>query len=261
MKCTNCGYEQEQSFQYCPTCGAEAPAAGNPAAERILSALKDPLFLVICILSAASCIFSISNDGLPLIAILQTVFLWLTYAQSRKDIADAKHLRCISGTVYANYVILYVVAGLFVVVGMICAVAFGMLAGLPAFLNEAFSAFADGEEVLALFTSTFAGVTGWLLMIVFVLTAAVLVVLNIFTLRYVHRFAKSVYQSIETGVLKLDCANATRIWLFIAGGISALGILSSLAQGQMSAGLGNAVGGANAIISGILIGKYLPPEE
>ena len=88
-------------------------------ADQLLPALKDPLFLVVCILLSISCLLSLSAGSVPLIDILITVFLWLTYAQARKDIADAGHLRCVSGALYAQYVIVYVVAGLLLVVGVI----------------------------------------------------------------------------------------------------------------------------------------------
>lgn len=129
MKCANCGFESEQNYSVCPQC--QANTQSNPAAQKILCVLKDPLFLVICILMSISCAISLAADNLPLINILITVFLWLTYAQSRKEIADAKHLRFISGAVYANYVINYVIAGLVVILGVIFAVAFGLIASNP----------------------------------------------------------------------------------------------------------------------------------
>ena len=89
----------EAEITQCPNFESEEQivAPVQTVADRVLPALKDGIFLAICILMSASCLISLSMDSIPLINILATVFLWLTYAQSRKDIVDAKHLRCVSG--------------------------------------------------------------------------------------------------------------------------------------------------------------------
>lgn len=255
MKCTNCGFESEVDYPVCPQCQAQAQP--NFAAQKILGALKDPLFLIICILMSVSCLLSLSADNLPLIEILITVFLWLAYAQSCKGIADAKHLRCVSGALYANYVINYVVAGLVVVMGVIFAIAFSFIASDPSFLETLQSGFADVDydavaQMLAI-------IPGGLILFIFILIAAIVIVVNIFSLRYIHRFAKSVYQSIETGELELKHTSATKVWLFIIGGSSAVSCLS--ADGQLSTLASSAASAAICIISGLLIHKYLsePP--
>lgn len=263
MKCNDCGFEQAEGFSYCPKCGAgpqPVAVSQNPAAVAILAALKDKLFLVVCILMSASCILSLAADGLPLIAILSTVFLWLAYAQSRKDIADPKHLRCVSGTVYAEYVILNVVAVLVLVMGMIFAVAFGSLAGNLAFVDTLLEGFIEMDDSIAELAGIFSLVSGGVLMVIFTLAAVMIAVLNIFSLRYIHRFAKSVYQSIENGVLELKHVGAAQTWLFIFGGFSALSALGTLGEDPVTS-LGNSVHAAIFIISGLLIRKYLNPKQ
>ncbi len=264
MKCENCGYENEQGYSFCPNCGAEAQpqTLSRPsAADRLLCVLKDNLFLVICILMSASCILSLSVDSVPLINILITVFLWLTYAQSRKGIADAKHLRCVSGAVYAQYVITYVLAGLMLLVGAIFALAFGFLANDPDFLDTLLSGFVDTTEYYAMIAQGLASVSGGLILFAFALIAAIMVVINIFSLRYIHRFAKSVYQSIEAGALALKHTKATQICLYIIGGLSAASALSGFATNQLLAALNSATSAAITIIAGLLIRKYLSSEE
>ena len=88
-------------------------------------------------------------DSVPLIHILITVFLWLTYAQSRKDVADAEHLRCVSGAVYAQYVIVYVAAGLCLLAGVIFAVSFSFLTDHSEYIHTLLSGFStlDSEEL------------------------------------------------------------------------------------------------------------------
>ena len=60
MTCNSCGFVHTEDFSYCPNCGAPAPVSISPenvsaqpvntAAEKILKALRDPLFLVLSIL-------------------------------------------------------------------------------------------------------------------------------------------------------------------------------------------------------------------
>ena len=83
MKCSNCGYESQEDFIYCTNCGtavADAPAVSlNPVADKVLAVLKDRLFLVICILMSVSCVAALMCESIPIINILLTIFLWLTY--------------------------------------------------------------------------------------------------------------------------------------------------------------------------------------
>lgn len=263
MKCNECGYESEQGFSYCPSCGAgpqPAMVSQNVAAMTVLAALKDNLFLVLCILMSASCILSLAADSLPLISILTTVFLWLVYAQSRKDIADAKQLRNVSGTIYAQYVLNNVLAVILLVVGVIFALAFGILAENPDFTDYMGYIMEIDEDSLAI-AEILTAVSGGIIMVIFAIAAIVIAVINIFSIRYIHRFAKSVYQSIQTGVLELKHVGATRGWLIAFAVCSGISALSSLAVDGLAASLSSAIGCAICIIAVMLINKYLVSEK
>lgn len=262
MKCTQCGYEREENFPHCPQCGAPQETdliSPNPAAQKVLQVLKDPWFLIICILVSANCILSLSADGLPIISILMSVFLWLVYAQSRKDVADHTQLRNVSGTVYAQYVLTYVAAGLVLLAGVICMAAFNVLYADPYYINELLGEFIElDDNVYALFNM--AGVlSGSILMVIFAFAAIVVVVFNIFSLRYIHQFAKSVYQSIDTGVLELKYANAASIWLYVFGAISGVGALPIL-SGEFASGLASGANCAACILAGLLIRRHFLEE-
>ena len=264
MKCNNCGFENEQTFQYCPNCGAAVQLERTlqvSTTDGILLGLKDSLFLVICILMSGSCLLSFAGGGFNLIYVLITVFLWLTYAQSRKGIADPQHLRCISGTVYAQYVINYVMAGLLVVLGVICAAAFGIIAGNPAVLEEIFSEVIADTQAAAQLVQVLGAASGMIILGVCVIVAVIMVLWNVFSLRYIHRFAKSVYRSVQAQTLQIEKVKAAKIWLFILGGFDALSALSSLADGEPVVGMASACTCGAAIIAGLLIRKYLSTEE
>lgn len=265
MKCNNCGFENEWDLAYCPNCGAalqnEALVSPNIAATTVLAALKDNLFLVICILMSALNVLGFMIGSISVITILMTIFLWQTYAQSRKGIADPKCLRRISGTVYAGYVITYVVAGLFLVMGVLFAVVFGALAGQPEFADALLSNAGALDDMTTSIFTAFLSVGGSVILVIFALVAILVTVLNIFSMRYIHRFIKSVYQGIEAGELNLRYPNATQIWLFIFGGVTGLTALTALLSTEIATILYNAATCAIYILAGLLIRKYFDSEE
>lgn len=251
MKCTNCGFESEMDYPVCPQCQAQLQA--NPAAEKILGILKDSLFLAVCILMSAVCGLSFIAGSVPLINVLITIFLWLTYAQSKKGIADPKHLRCISGAVYANYVITYVLAGLVALMGVIFGAVFGMAFSDANMIDSIVSGLGDVD--VSLVTDLLSTLPGIIVTVAFILAAAIIIVLNVFSLRYIYRFAKSVYQSIEAGELELKHTGAAKIWLFIYGGFTVIAFLTNLG-GDLIPALCSAAEAAAAIIAGVLINKH-----
>ena len=190
MKCNKCGFEAAQGNTFCPQCGeqmAHNVAPHGTFTTQILAALKDPLFLVVCILMSVSCLMSLSAGSVPLINILITVFLWLTYAQSRNDIVDAKHLRCVSGALYAQYVISYVVAGLMLVMGVLFAVGFGIISGSAGnFWDMVLGELAQDESVLLLL-ELLPSISATIIIIACAIVSAIVVVVNVFITRYLHR--------------------------------------------------------------------------
>lgn len=277
MRCIRCGFESENTPRFCPNCGYELnptppswdngpgnptapPVPENPAADAILKVLRSNLFMVICILISVGAIMSMAaGGGVPLIQILLAVFLWLAYSQARKGAADAAHLRCVSGTVYAQYVITYVAAGLVALCGLIMAAAITMIADSPEMYNEILTGMQLDPEIEAIVDGFLTGMPGAAVMVIFLVIAILMVVFNIFSLRYIHRFAKSVYQSILGRRLALNNANVARTWLFVMGGFSALSALSALAEGTIAAGLSGGCTAAAGILAGILVGQLLTP--
>lgn len=252
-------YETGPSDSPCPDC-VESPQPPQ-ISQVILSALRDPLFLVVCILTSVSCLCSLSGSGLPLLDILTTVFLWLTYAKSRENIADANHLRCVSGVLYAKYIINYILASLVLFLGLILAVSYNVFSSL---LFDYMSSFTDVLAESGLGTSiltVLASLSGMLLLWICIVGCALLVLGNIFIVRYLHGFTKSVHLSLSSGTLALKHVSAAKIVLFIIGGFSALDCLGSLADGLQYSFISSGASAGAAIISGLLIQKYLSQEN
>ena len=269
MKCNKCGFESERDFEYCMNCGAASrdnnavpveAVSLNPAADRIMSALKDNGFLVLCILMSISCLMSLSG-GLPLINILLTIFLWLTYADAQKGFANEKHLQCVSGTVYASYIVTNVASIILIVCGVLLGVVLEMLAGTAEFVegfNEAISQYDLGEFVFSYedIPQAFMGLVGVLIGVVFAVIGAIAMVINILGMRKIHRFAKSVYQGIMCQNPNFENPRAAKNWLMVLGVLSAIGAVVSLLSEPVTA-IASGCEAAAAIIASVLIDKHL----
>lgn len=269
MKCNNCGFENQQNFDYCPNCGTKSEASQpivaetvslNPAADKIMCVLKDNLFLVLCILMSISCVLSLSG-GLPLINILLTIFLWLTYADAQKGFANEKHLQCVSGTVYASYVITNVTSIILIVCGILFGALVGMFAGTAEFaqgFNEAISQYDLGELVFSYedIPQALMGLVGVLIGVVFVLVGVIALVVNILGIKKIHSFAKSVYMGIMFQNSNFMNPRATKNWLMFFGICSAITAVFSLLSEPVAA-ITSGCDAAVAIIASSLINKYL----
>lgn len=260
MKCNEYGYESSEQFVYCPHCSAPTqgpPVSENTAATTVLAMLQDKLFLFLCIAVAASCILSISAGGLPLLHILITVFLWLAYADAQKGTVNTEHLRSVSGTVYAQYVINHVLAVLILVMGVLFAVLFHSVADLATVRQSLLEVIADFG--LAIDLNAILALSGTVVLIAFALVAVLIEVFNILSLGKIHRFLKSLYTGVRAGKLELKSLSGARVWLLILGICSGLGMLDMLTD--PFAALSSAASCATCILAWILIGKHLTDKN
>lgn len=263
MKCIYCSFENEQDFAYCPGCGAsQTPVISlNPAADKILCALKDKSFLAICILLSISCGLSIVEGSLPLINILMTIFLWITFSKSRNGIADKSSLRNVSGAVYAGYIINNVLFAIIFVLGIILALLLNVINGTPELLDEVMAELnVLGESYINIVESIFS-VSGLVIMVLFAFIAVIGILINVFSMRKIHRLAKSVYEATEDPNIDFKYANAAKVWLFIFGVCTAITAASSLFSGEFLAAVNCGCSAAAQIIAGLLINKHLLSDK
>lgn len=272
MKCKNCGFEYGEQYDYCPNCGTQnaveqptkQPVAEavslNPVADKVMSALKDSGFLVLCILMSISCVLSLKG-GFPLINILLTIFLWLTYADVQKGFANEKHLQSISGTVYASYVITNVVSIILIVCGVLFGVLVTAFAGTEEFaqgfdmaisqydLGEFAFSYEDIPQGLMGFAGVFIGGA-------FVFIGAIALVINILGTKKIHAFAKSVYMGIMFQNPNFQNPSAAKNWLMFFGVCSAIGAVLSVFSEPVVA-IASGCEAAATIIASVLIDKHL----
>lgn len=259
MKCINCGFELEEQSKFCTVCGAQVvaiePTCISTNADKILSALKDKMFLAICILYSIGTVLSTTANGISIIQILITVFLWLTYAKSLKNIADASHLRGISGCVYANYIINNVLSAIIIVCGAVLTLVFAIFADTPEFIESFEVNIGSLSFLLDTLPQKFIAMFSWLFGVLFIVVGALLLVFNLLATRKIHRFAKSVHMSVSDPSVELENPKMVTGWLIFLAVCSGILALSSLATNIVAA-ISTGCTAAVAILSVVLINKY-----
>ncbi len=271
MKCDKCGFEMQETLDYCPNCGNQmvietenpipndAELLHSPLETRLLSAFRDKMFLSICILLSAFTVIQILSASFPIIQILFTVFLWIIYASARKNEVNDRMMRCVSGTIYAQKIIIIVLGALLLVCGIIVAVVMAVAGNsidLSQILNDALNESDLGAAFQIPLGITVGLITSLFIIVIFVLIA-VMVVAYI-SLHIIHRFAKSLHISVQNGNYMPVGARAAKIWILVTAIFAAFGALGSIADVKMLLTNGTTV--AIYILAYILIGKYLEAE-
>ncbi len=262
MKCPHCNFERAEAFAYCPKCGKPSTRDPEPVVvcptPRILAFIKDDLFLVVCILLTAGVACTLLWGGFNVLTLLITIFSWLTYAGGRKNIVEHKHIKVISGTVYAAYVIEYVLAVIVAVSGVLYTV---VMLGLPILGGISIEEFITEElgpmlmlsaAVIALISAVAVFFGGFL-----VLLAIIMLIVNIAGRKKIHRLIQSVYKSGEAGEENLIGANKVQPWLIIFAVLSIIAAISYISNGNIFGFLSEGIFAAALIICSILISKHL----
>ena len=230
-----------------------------PFAERIMSAVQDNLFLAICILMTVYCGCSVLSFTMPdILNILFTVFLWLAFASGRKGVLPTEHLKCVSGTVYANFIISNVASGIFIVCGIIIPISFGTIATLGQdyiyeLMNELGLDFNLnlGVDVAQIGIASIGVIFGF----VFIVAAALILIFNLLGMKKIHRFVKSAYQSVNSPAPYFENPVGAKNWLMFFSVCSVISSLSALNSGLL-AFVASACAGVAGILGSVLIGKY-----
>jgi len=264
MKCLNCGTEYKEEYSFCPNCGTPAPIAEpvslNPTADKVLAALKDNLFLVLCTLISISAAVQILAGGIPVIEILITIFLWITYSKSRNGEVDSTNLRRISGTVYAQYIINNVLFGILIGCGALISVIF-------AFIPNSSNIFEQFEDELLLELPKIASFSMEILFFIFKIIGPIIMIIsiagllvNIYGMRKIHGFVKSIYTGVDFQNPNFENPNTAKNWMITFGVFQAIYALSNLLVDFFLA-VSYSCNAAAFIIAAILVSKYFRNTE
>ena len=110
-----------------------------------------------------------------------------------------------------------------------------------------------GLEMVATILSSFSGI---MFLIVCTLGAIAMVVFNIFTMRYLHKFVQSLYRSVEQDADQFKYVKAAKIVLFVLGGLLAVSTLTCLISYDINDCIINAAGCSCYIVAGLLVHKH-----
>ena len=262
MKCQKCGFESQQDFVFCNVCGTRAHVVG-PFENKVMSILRSAPFLAICILMTVSTVSALFSGTIPVLQVLYTIFFWIACTKACEGRVDVSSLRGVSGTYFATYVINYVVAGCFILVAVILAIALALTGTSLEFLQaymDALEINLNGFPILP--TASMAVALGWVMAAVLMFMGALVLVFNIFVTKRMHGFVKSIYKSVEDcGTTPIVNANLTKIWLWIDGISLAIIAISELASLNVMAALANGSVAAICIIGAVLIEKHFIKQD
>ena len=270
MKCKYCGFESEQDFKFCAKCGSNsstdqaepvhAAVVLNPASEKLLPVFNDKSFLALCILMTITAACGIFSAGLPIIDILLAVFLWMTYTKAKNGYVDASHLRCVSGTVYADYIITNVAAIILIVCGVIISVLLSLLTANGDLMREVIRAL--GSEIPQFYDiyyelpSFLLNGVGIILGGIFVLIGVFGLIINVMGKKKLHRFAKSVYQGVLNYNADFYKPSAIKGWLIFFAVMEIISAASSISANFLAAASAGCAA-ASCFVSISLIKKHL----
>ena len=86
----------------------------EPEEKKSVSAAKDPLFLVMCILLSVATVFSFG-----IIELLVVIGMWMAYASAQTDASLLSGAKLCAGSVKALYIITWVLIGSYFLLGFI----------------------------------------------------------------------------------------------------------------------------------------------
>ncbi len=242
MFCKQCGRELSPDARFCLHCGAPTSAATNisgqtppdPLHTRLLPLLNDKLFLAICILVSVSFGLGLLGGTIEVLSLLFTIFLWILFSKGRKNEISVKQMRCVSGTLFAGFVVQIVGGSAAIFGGLMCAVAFLALdigASWDMLVEEVESL--GGTLTLDLPSFMTDSVLWlWLMVLIILVAGAVMLAAAILLNKRIHSYAKTLYMSANTGLQELPPVRTAAVCMVISGSLQAVSAAFNLLNGN-----------------------------
>ena len=210
--------------------------------QVLASILNSPLYLILCILMSAECSLGLFTGGFSVLKVLLIVFLWILFGAAKSGaFLDAQKIKPIHTIVNVEFILNFVIAGLFVLLSGLCFLAALLcsnekfnLYSLQQYLStddymEIIDALQDLREMFGSFEEI--DIALW---VVFAIVGIGLAVIGVLVLLYnllfvakVKDFVYSIYKSAEFNSFYLRKVNAVRNWLLamaIISGISSFSV-------------------------------------
>jgi len=276
MYCSNCGFTppENSSASFCPNCGTplqqgeyqqysyteDAPGADSgtsqqytyggyepyatrstetPAGEAVKKAAASSLFMALCVTLTVGAFLPLINGGVKLVGILFCIAAWMVFTAATKPApmpiggfrvacAAVKVLR-----IFSWITIVALIAG-----GTACLIGLSMadinwLMSQLEFEDTALQQWVfDNIDMMGGFMAAF-------FIGVFYVSAAVILLFNLTFFKQLQIMFRSFYNSVESGVLRLEKVSACYKWLFVIGvldvisafnTVTSIGVISALAM-------------------------------
>ncbi len=268
MKCSNCNYESDADFAFCPNCGApqQAPQP-QPQPQQFQQPQQQPQFqqpqqqqfqqgyvpyqapqpqpmfygngnerilgffkdTLFLVVTILFSVYSVLNIlKLPVIEILFTIFFWIIFAAAKKNAVTSNQVKWVSGTTFAKVIINYVGCGLLVLIGLFALIGTNALGGA---LGSAVNNSPYSKNIPGAGVAAGVGSVGLVILIVLLVAAAISFFITFLGIRPIQKLIQSCYKSLEVGSLHLEKAGSAKVWLMIFGILKGLGAIGSLISG------------------------------
>ena len=233
--------------------------------KKLEALAASPMFLAMTILMTCSAAARLFSGALEVFDILFAIGMWLIFAAAKQECLAEKQtgLKMVSGTVKATYIVMWVVTGIFGVVGLLLMFIGPVLAPYVelVFQSDFFSRYSDFvyDDLIAYLPA--AGIIFLVIFgAVFLLCAIAIALVNVFFYGNLHKFTKSVCVSCETGHFAIQKAKVVKTWCLVLAIISAISTLTSLFDmgwSLLASGCSCAVG----FLAYFLIGEFDAPTN
>ncbi len=267
MRCNYCGQEVSEGAAFCQSCGMGVRPSSEPDSmnrqpvnliyKHALDMMQDSSFTAVCILLTVATASAFLGGGLDIIKLLLTIFLWIIRSKAKQNVLDTANMRRVSGCVFAMEIIYWIGMGL----SAFIAICFVMI--LP-YASEYYYLFMEGfgaafefgtdfpyAEIATLTASAVIGVMA----IAFAIIAVIMLLINLFAIRNIHKFAKSLYMSAEHGGYPPEKIHTAKNWIMVLGILQAVSAVSEILSSIWGAVATGCVAAA-MIISAVLISEH-----
>lgn len=224
MNCPYCKCKLDRPLSQCPSCKSKLNGSDlrlTPLENKLLSAFNHKLFLVTAILMTASSIFALLAKTLPIFNVLFSIFFWISYSNAKKGFVNRQNLRSISGTIYAEYLMLNITAVLMIFLGFVgsfvISVANPTTEEIVKIIGEKGIFNRLPLNLVSDFLVKYFAVA---LLALFVILAILVIIPNLLWRSKIHNFAKSTYKSLGDNYYPVESIREARNSLFILSSIS-----------------------------------------
>ncbi len=214
----------------CPECGNEYTGEKCRLCESlsiqrsIAEATGSGGFLAVCILLTVASALSLLSCTIPFLPLLGAIFCWIVYGNGSNGCFNGRLVRLLSGLCFTWFIVMWVIVGLLMLVGVMDTSL--VVDVLKAALLQA----GTDPKLEALLTMGDRLLT--VIRYVCLAMAAGYTLINIFGVRTIHRFVKSVYLCDEAFTEKPKKVKPAFVWFIVFGVMEALKGIAELTDGN-----------------------------